>query len=235
MKYSIVILAFITISTVSGIPQTPLADADPVLQGTATYKMPQSAIDAEIDGKVVMAIHVDKTGKPTKASVAAGPMWPCSTTPRKELDELFSDLSEKMLELKFSAALKEGKLVDKDIGLGFYLKNPKLDPKPVEIDLIKGKPIAEMINAGIINGKAVSLPKPNYPAEAKAHRDGGKVSIQVILDEQGKVLRAGAIDGPPRLQYASREAACGARFAPTTLEGKSVKVSGILHYMFIPG
>ncbi|MBK8467384.1 MAG: hypothetical protein IPL32_16330 [Chloracidobacterium sp.] len=118
MKY-LILLAFVTIFVVSGISQTP-PDADPVLQGSTTYKMPQSAIDAEIDGKVTMAIQLDKTGKPTKANVAAGPVWPCSTNPKKVLEDLFANLSQEMLKLQFFPAIKNGKAVEKRHLAVFY-------------------------------------------------------------------------------------------------------------------
>lgn len=234
MKHSILIVALISIFAVCGISQTPLADADPVLQGSTAYKMPQSAIDAEIDGKVTMAIQIDKTGKPTKANVVVGPIWPCSSTSTKVLEDLFANLSEEMLKLQFSPAFKNGKPVETEIGLSFTLKNPKLDPKPVEIDLATGKRKPRLVSGGILNGKASSLPKPSYPAEARATRAGGAVNIQVLIDETGKVIRAGAVNGHPTLQFAARYAACEAKFPITILSGTSIKVSGVLTYNFIP-
>ena len=107
--------------------QEKLPDSDPKLISETTYKMPQSAIDAEIDGRVVMSIRVDKNGKPTKAGVAGGLMWPCSASPVKELNNLVSDLSDAMLKLQFSPAIKDGKPVEKDIGLTFVLTNPRVE------------------------------------------------------------------------------------------------------------
>jgi hypothetical protein len=49
---------------------------------------------------------------------------------------------------------------------------------------------------GVINGEALTLPKPFYPPAAKLMRIQGKVSIQILIDETGKVLSARAIDGP---------------------------------------
>ena len=42
------------------------------------------------------------------------------------------------------------------------------------------------ISKGVVNGSAVSLPKPDYPAAAKAVRAGGAVNVQVTIDEQRK-------------------------------------------------
>jgi len=233
MKYIFLTFALTAAFVVDITSQTPPADSDPVLQNATTYKMPQSAIDAEIDGKVTVAMSIDKSGKPTKANVVSGLVWPCSSTPTKALEDLIANLSQEMLKLSFSPAVKNGKPVDSEISLSFELKNPKLAPKPAEIDPVTGKPKAKMINAGIVNGKAKYLPKPSYPDLARSHRDSGYVSVQVIIDEQGIVIRAGAIDGSLELQSPSRVAACNAKFSPTFITTGPLKVLGILRYAFI--
>jgi TonB family protein len=90
------------------------------------------------------------------------------------------------------------------------------------------------ISGGVLNGKAISLPKPSYPAAARAVRASGAVQIQVLIDEDGTVFAAAAAGGHPLLQYASVTAACNAKFSPTLLMGQPVKVSGIITYNFVP-
>lgn len=90
------------------------------------------------------------------------------------------------------------------------------------------------ISGGVLNGKAISLPKPPYPPAARAVRASGAVSIQVLIDTTGDVFSAHAVSGHPLLRSVSVTAACGARFAPTTLEGNPVKVSGVITYNFVP-
>jgi TonB family protein len=90
------------------------------------------------------------------------------------------------------------------------------------------------VSGGIVNGKAVSLPKPPYPAAAKAVRAGGMVSIQVLIDEEGNIISANAKSGHPLLRAASEQAAREAKFSPTLLCGEKVKVSGIITYNFVP-
>lgn len=209
-------------------------DSLPVLKGSASYTMPQSAIDAEIDGAVVVGVSVDEQGKPSRVWIAAGPRWPCGKSPGKALDELSETLIETLKKVTFTPALKKGKQTGADIGMTMELKNPKLQPPPVEIDPVTGKVKAQMISGGVMNGKALSLPKPEYPTAAKRNRDGGSVSVQVVIDERGNVLRAGTLNGAATLQYASRDAACNAQFSRTLLLGKPVKVSGIITYNFVP-
>jgi TonB family protein len=90
------------------------------------------------------------------------------------------------------------------------------------------------ISAGVLNGKAISLPKPPYPPAARAVRASGSVSVQVLIDESGRVISATAVSGHPLLQAAAVAAARQARFSPTMLSGQSVKVSGVITYNFVP-
>jgi TonB family protein len=90
------------------------------------------------------------------------------------------------------------------------------------------------ISGGVLNGKAISLPKPPYPAIAKAAHASGTVVVQVTVDEDGNVTNAKAVSGHPLLQASATQAARQARFTPTVLAGKPVKVTGVLTYNFEP-
>jgi TonB family protein len=91
------------------------------------------------------------------------------------------------------------------------------------------------ISAGILNGKAISLPKPPYPEDARKSRLSGKVEVQVLIDENGKVISANAISGLENvsLRLAAEAAALKATFSPTKLRGEPVKVSGVIVYNFV--
>lgn len=88
------------------------------------------------------------------------------------------------------------------------------------------------VSGGVLNGKAISLPKPQYPAGAKATRAAGVVTVEVLLDEAGKVISARALDGSPFLRQSAVNAARLARFSPTVLSGQPVKVTGVITYRF---
>lgn len=92
----------------------------------------------------------------------------------------------------------------------------------------------KQISKGVVNGSAVSLPKPVYPPAAIAVRAGGEVKIQVLIDEAGTVVSANALSGHPLLRQTAEQAAWQAKFKPTTLEGNPVKVSGTIIYNFVP-
>jgi TonB family protein len=89
------------------------------------------------------------------------------------------------------------------------------------------------ISGGVLNGKAISLPKPPYPPIAKAAKASGTVVVQVLVDEDGNVIEAHAVSGHPLLQAASVAAARAAKFSPTKLSGQLVKVSGVITYNFV--
>lgn len=89
------------------------------------------------------------------------------------------------------------------------------------------------IMGGVLNGKAVSKPAPIYPEEAKAQGISGVVTVEVLIDEEGKVESVRGVSGHLLLQEAAVNAARQARFTPTRLSGQPVKVSGRLTYNFV--
>jgi periplasmic protein TonB len=89
------------------------------------------------------------------------------------------------------------------------------------------------ISGGVLNGKAISLPKPAYPAIARQAHASGTVVVQVTIDENGAVISARAVSGHPLLQAVAVGAARGARFSPTKLSGQPVKVTGVITYNFV--
>lgn len=110
-------------------------------------------------------------------------------------------------------------------------------PSPT-VEMPSGSPTANSvavpgtISGGVLNGKATSLPKPAYPPAARAVRATGSVSVQVLVDEKGNVVTATAVSGHPLLKQAAVEAAKNAKFSPTMLSGKAVKVKGVLTFNF---
>ena len=104
----------------------------------------------------------------------------------------------------------------------------------------------KIINGGVLNGKAVSLPRPEYPDTARKARVEGAVRVEIIIDEDGNIEAAKAVkedpsgsemavevvDGWEALRSAAESAALEARFSPTLLSGVPVKVRGSIVYNF---
>jgi TonB family protein len=111
----------------------------------------------------------------------------------------------------------------------------------------------KIINGGILNGKAVNLPKPQYPEEAKIAKVGGAVPVDVTIDEGGNVIDAKAVSYAQTeskdtmtaeqlerarlrglLASAAEDAARQAIFSQTLLSGVPIKVRGRILYNFVP-
>lgn len=88
------------------------------------------------------------------------------------------------------------------------------------------------ISSGSVTGNAVSLPKPAYPAAARAVNANGKINVQVTIDETGNVITAKAVSGHPLLRQAAEKAALKAKFTPSLLSGNPIKVTGVITYDF---
>lgn len=106
-------------------------------------------------------------------------------------------------------------------------RGPDTTPPPPVI-----KKVPRMISGGALTGSATSLPKPLYPPAAKAVGAQGKVDVQVVIDESGRVISATAVNGNPLLRQAAEDAARKAKFDATTLSGVPVKVTGVIAYSF---
>jgi periplasmic protein TonB len=102
---------------------------------------------------------------------------------------------------------------------------PPPPPKPT--------PPRAPISGGVLNGKAISLPKPAYPPIARQAHASGTVVVQVTIDENGHVISATPVSGHPLLRAVAAAAARGARFSPTKLSGQPVKVTGVITYNFV--
>jgi periplasmic protein TonB len=102
---------------------------------------------------------------------------------------------------------------------------PPPPPKPT--------PPKAPISGGVLNGKAVRLVQPPYPAIARSAHASGQVRVQIVIDENGNVISAAPVSGHPLLQGAAVSAARASKFTPTKLSGQPVKVSGVIIYNFV--
>jgi outer membrane biosynthesis protein TonB len=202
------------------------------------YVIPPEASQAGIDGKLAVVVSVKKDGTVDRAEVVAGPSWPCGSEPKRALSVVRSGAEDAVKQARFSPALKNGKPEDREMLLTMlvgeryeYAKRSAAQKSPTSP---KSDAQPSLVQGGVINGKAISLPKPDYPSNVTGARPRGTVEIEVLIDETGGVISAGALNGDPLLQDASRKSACKAQFSPTTLAGHPVKVMGIVTYNFVP-
>jgi TonB family protein len=83
---------------------------------------------------------------------------------------------------------------------------------------------SKSIKLGIINKKAINLPKPlirnvNYPSRLKM-KQAEIIKVEIILNEQGNVVNAKAISGHRFLHSVCEMAALKAKFYPTNDVGR---------------
>jgi len=107
--------------------------------------------------------------------------------------------------------------------------NDDLPPPPV-------KPVVKAslrpVSGGVLNGKAIEMPRPVYPEAARRARLTGVVTVEVVIDVSGKVIGARAVSGPEMLRDAAERAARQAKFTPALLSGQPVRVAGTISYNF---
>ena len=102
---------------------------------------------------------------------------------------------------------------------------PAPEPKPVTPKVLK--------ISVVLNSKALKLPAPTYPALARQIRLKGTVTVQVLIDESGRVVSAKALTGHTIFLAEAEKAARGALFSPTTINDQPVKVQGVITYNFV--
>jgi len=230
-KYSSLAVFFFVLSFCAAAQDKP-ADTPAKLISAPAFQISAEDEAAGIDGSMKIALDVNKLGDVTNAVVYVGPAWPCTGQLESRVVSIMRDAEKFVRAYKFSAAIKDGKPVTTRVGIKLTIGRAAHNDSPLAADpkVLKAK----LVTGGVLNGKALSLPRPAYPMEAKQAHAGGAVSVQVLIDEEGKIISAQSIEGSPLLQFAARAAACGAKFSPTLLQGNPVKVSGIITYNFVP-
>lgn len=206
---------------------------EPVVRGGEPIYVPpvrlsSSAAALKYDGNVIVDIEVDRQGKVVWARASEGH------------PKLIVDCENAAYYALFSPKFIDDRLVTNSRSITYVFKQGKEMTLPIAAP--------KTISGGVLNGKAMSLPKPAFPAAARAVRVNGTIDVAVLIDEKGVVTSAKARSGRfqdmtttdwkigahPLLISASESAALAARFSPTLLDGHPVKVTGIITYTFIP-
>jgi hypothetical protein len=87
-------------------------------------------------------------------------------------------------------------------------------------------------DVGLINDKALSLPKPAYPINWRKAATPITVTVKVVIDETGRVIYSRAVEGPQALRRVAEEAALRAGFLPFRTGRQPFKARGLLSYSF---
>lgn len=93
-------------------------------------------------------------------------------------------------------------------------------------------PVPTRVSEGALIGSALVRVVPDYPLLARQNRITGQVTVQVTIAEDGRVVEAAAVSGPPVLRTAAEVAARKWIFRPTILNGNPVRLQGNLTFVF---
>jgi TonB family protein len=185
---------------------------------------PEVAKKAQVEGVVQVQVTVDEAGNVESATaIKEGRSDDELAVETVDAFSALRDAAERAaLNARFSPTLLNKKPVKVTgvITYNFYLFR-RSDDEPA---IAKGP---------VLNGKALKMPAPEYPAAAKAVRAAGTVVVEVTVDENGNVISAAAVSGHPLLQSAAVTAAREAKFEPAVFDGKAVKFAGVITYNFV--
>jgi protein TonB len=119
------------------------------------------------------------------------------------------------------------------------VENPKVEaaativlkPKPVARQAPKAAgPIA--VTEDVTPPRAVSMPAPSYPADAKAAGIEGTVVVRYVVSETGAVTGVSAVRGPSELRAVCEAAVRNWRFMPALKDGQPVAVNRVARFPF---
>jgi TonB family protein len=105
---------------------------------------------------------------------------------------------------------------------------PTAEPPPQATDVKSELPVVgeELV------GKALTLPRPEYPPTARSEGVGGRILVRVRVDKKGRVISARSFEGDWRLRAAAIKAATMATFSAERLNDR--EAAGTIVYTFKP-
>ncbi len=187
-----------------------------VRNSVATYfpqpNYPKEAQDKNIIGVVNVKISIDEEGNVTSAEACSG-------------HPLLQPEAEKAaMKAKFKPTKLSGQPV-KVSGILVYRFKPDSEnhTKTEKTNTIGHLPP---------NAKPIFAPQPKYPTAAKITKISGKVSVEILIDEDGNIEEAKAVSGHPLLRAEAEKAARETKFEPITLSGNPVKARSVIVYDF---
>jgi TonB family protein len=124
-------------------------------------------------------------------------------------------------------------------GVGSYWLNSYFSSEPGVAPQIKAEPkkpanadVEQPVIEGVLHGKEATIVMPEYPPTARSKAVTGKVTVSVVVNKQGDVVSARAMNGDPLLRPAAVTAAKKAKFSPEKFVGQPSTTSGTITYTF---
>jgi TonB family protein len=185
---------------------------------------PLSARQQNIQGKVDAIILVSEIGSVEIARVLKG-------------EPLLAEAVESAAkQWTFKQVTSDGKAVPviSKVTFKFILPSDNRNPSDVvpEIAPATDFPKRVRVSKGVMKGLLQSNQAPTYPPEAKAARIQGTVTLQAVIDKEGKVADVQLVSGPPELAAASIDAVRQWVYRPYLFYGRPVEVDTQLQINF---
>lgn len=101
---------------------------------------------------------------------------------------------------------------------------------------VKVEPKApDLVDLGqIYSSLAVKMVVPVYSQVALKAGIQGRVKVEIMIDEEGNVTSAKAVEGHQFLRLSAEDAARRSKFKPAMYDGKPIKAKGYILYNFTP-
>ena len=90
----------------------------------------------------------------------------------------------------------------------------------------------EPLSIGALNSFASRLAMPVYPTIERQRNTEGLVTVEITLNEEGKVTSAKATSGPKGLRQSAEDAVRKSKFKPVVVGDKAVKATGFINFNF---
>ena len=118
--------------------------------------------------------------------------------------------------------------VEGDAGLSLEEVQPETDADSLtpSLKLANKEPSAPAaplaVGGDVKQAKLLSSVPPVYPALAKTQHVSGNVTVDALIDANGRVTTMKVVSGPSLLQQAAMDALKQWKYQPATLDGKAV-------------
>jgi hypothetical protein len=225
MRDPLSIVACVLVAAMTAFGQSGSDVADYIVSGPK-FVLSDEARAAGIDGVVRVSLKIDKTGAVQRVDLLNEPAWPCGKSPDAELRNVRRAIADNLRATVFRPVLNDkGRPDTAQMILTFAIGQAYEDLKA------KQNP-PRIVDAGVVNGKAIHLQRPQFPLTADTRFSRTEIEAWVLIDETGHVEKVGTLRGNPGFWRASRQAACDSRFSPTLVNGQPVRVVGKIIYVY---
>ncbi len=192
--------------------------------------LPSEAEQAGLYGKVIALVVVNPAGKVIEVKAVSGPDGICNGYWNDALALLHSYVRDRAKEVEFEP-LENGKTKNTEQYL--QLDFPQSKAEADKAETIKAI-LDDKKNKNVVHGKPITMGRPEMRQTGARAVIHGTVRVEFEVDEEGRVFRA-RLDGPGLisvLNNSALSAACRSRFTQTTVNGKPVRVGGVVNYNF---